>query len=106
MSIILIVNRLRNTEKECGVFLCLRMYSEEFGDKYQDYEINGAPSVLTIYGYSARKDGPDLLQRRQIIEYLIENEIAQKYELKEILSNLIIEESKDIQRHHLNGEKT
>lgn len=80
---------LEEYEKEYGILLCMRVFSKEFDDLYKNNLFYGAPSVLTLYGYNARITGPESTERQHIIRYLIENGIAEKHEIKEILSNLI-----------------
>lgn len=80
---------LKIFEKKHGTLLFERIYeTNDFEDAEWGYEY-ARDTILSRYGYIAQENALTKKERQGILTFIIENEIAEKAELKSILSTFI-----------------
>ena len=80
---------LKIFEKKYGTLLFERIFETHNSDDIEwDYEYAN-DTILSRYGYTAKENALTKKERQFILSYIIENNIAEKAELKSILSTFI-----------------
>lgn len=78
---------LKLYERKFGILLLEKRNPNDPENKFEgSFEES---TVLSRHGYSARKGGPSDIERIKIMNYILKNDLAKLFELKEILSSFI-----------------
>lgn len=80
---------LKTFEKKYGTLLFERIFEHISSDNsFSNYEYAN-DTILSRYGYTAQENALSKKERQSILSYIIENKIADKSELKSILTTFI-----------------